>query len=209
MVLGRRFAGPNLQPRNTWRLTAPASRARVRRRPPGRQAEPRPGATRATTADRRGCRRPENGRADGVRPHDASAIRAPQPSRQRARRQRREPNVTEKGQLEPGPAHWAVAPSTPPQTPAPSSTRTLLMSPPSAVHVRFPRALFKAGITLIRQARLVCRSSVRDHAASSRMRAYSADWPSKPMPGRSDSVRYPPSNLASSAKPPNAPNTPG
>ena len=34
------------------------------------------------------------------------------------------------------------------------------------------------------------------------MRAYNADWPSKPMPGRSDSVRYPPSNLASSAKPP-------
>ena len=45
-------------------------------------------------ADRRGCRRPENGRACGVRPNDTVAIGAPQPSRQRTRRQRREPTVT-------------------------------------------------------------------------------------------------------------------
>ena len=160
-------------------------------------------------ADRRGCRRPEHGRACRVRPQDAVAIGAPKPSRQRTRRQRREPTVTYKGQLESGPAHCAVAPSTPPQTLAPSSTRT----PCNVAAIGRP---CQGGPRRVQSRDNVNPSGIpcprvlsADHAASSRMRAYNADWPSKPMPGRSDSVRYPPSNLASSAKPPNAPNTPG
>lgn len=52
-------------------------------------------------------------------------------------------------------------------------------------------------------------TAVVQELASSRMMRYSAAWPSKPMPGRSESVIMPFSMRASSAKPPKSPNTPG
>src|SRR5215470_1442219 len=47
------------------------------------------------------------------------------------------------------------------------------------------------------------------YCASVRMMSNSRDWPSNPIPGRSDTWMNPPSILASSANPPKAPNTPG
>ena len=59
----------------------------------------------SSRADSCRCCRAENGCADRIGPHDAGRIRAPKPSRQGARRQRRKPTVPQVRQLEPGNAH--------------------------------------------------------------------------------------------------------
>jgi hypothetical protein len=60
-------------------------------------------------SDRCRRRRAEHGGADRVRPHDVAGIQAPQPSRQRRGRQRRQSTVAQARQLGSGCAHSADA----------------------------------------------------------------------------------------------------